>query len=59
MLVEARNRRGQLTGKSRGNTTVGFEGSDALIGELIPVRVTRVTGTTMIGETANRAVPAR
>jgi tRNA-2-methylthio-N6-dimethylallyladenosine synthase len=59
VLVEERNRRGQLTGKSRGNTTVVLEGPDALIGELIPVRVTRVTGTTMIGETAARSVPAR
>jgi tRNA-2-methylthio-N6-dimethylallyladenosine synthase len=59
VLVEERNRRGQLTGKSRGNTTVVLEGPDALIGELIPVRVTRVTGTTMIGETAGRAAAAR
>ncbi|HEY7140150.1 MAG TPA: MiaB/RimO family radical SAM methylthiotransferase [Methylomirabilota bacterium] len=59
VLVEERNRRGQLTGKSRGNTTVVLEGPDALIGELVPVRVTRVTGTTMIGETADRSVPAR
>ena len=52
VLVEERNRRGQLTGKSRGNTTVVLEGPDALIGELVTVRVTRVTGTTMIGELA-------
>jgi tRNA-2-methylthio-N6-dimethylallyladenosine synthase len=59
VLVEERNRRGQLTGKSRGNTTVVFEGPDALIGELVGVRVTRVTGTTMIGERAASARPAR
>jgi tRNA-2-methylthio-N6-dimethylallyladenosine synthase len=59
VLVEERNRRGQLTGKSRGNTTVVLEGPDALIGELIGVRVARVTDTTMIGETAGRAAPAR
>ena len=29
VLVEERNRRGQLAGKSRGNTTVVFEGPDA------------------------------
>jgi tRNA-2-methylthio-N6-dimethylallyladenosine synthase len=57
VLVEERNRRGQLTGKSRGNTTVVFEGPDSLIGELVGVRVTRVTGTTMIGDVASR-VPA-
>ena len=52
VLVEERNRRGQLTGKSRRNTTVVLDGPDALIGELIGVRVVRVTGTTMIGELA-------
>jgi tRNA-2-methylthio-N6-dimethylallyladenosine synthase len=50
VLVEERNRRGQLTGKNRGNTTVVFDGPDALVGELVTVRVGRVTGTTMIGE---------
>jgi tRNA-2-methylthio-N6-dimethylallyladenosine synthase len=59
VLVEERNRRGQLTGKNRGNTTVVLEGPDALIGELVPVRVTRVTGTTMIGELTDRAPLAR
>jgi tRNA-2-methylthio-N6-dimethylallyladenosine synthase len=59
VLVEARNRRGQLTGKNRGNTTVVLEGPDAFIGELVPVRVIRVTGTTMIGERADRAALAR
>jgi tRNA-2-methylthio-N6-dimethylallyladenosine synthase len=53
VLVEERNRRGQLTGKSRGNTTVVIEGPDTLIGELVAARVTRVTGTTMIGELAD------
>ena len=59
VLVEERNRRGQLSGKSRGNTTVVVEGPDVLIGELIGVRVTRVTETTMIGELAGRAALAR
>ena len=59
VLVEERNRRGQLTGKSRGNTTVVFDGPDSLIGELALVHVTRVTGTTMIGEPADRAALAR
>ena len=37
VLIEERNRRGQLTGKSRGNTTVVLEGSDALLAEeLVP-----------------------
>ena len=59
VLIEERNRRGQLTGKSRGNTTVVLEGPDALIGEMVPVRVTRVTGTTMIGEPADHAALTR
>jgi tRNA-2-methylthio-N6-dimethylallyladenosine synthase len=59
VLVEKRNRRSQLTGKSRGNTTVVFDGPDSLIGELALVRVARVTGTTMIGEPADRAALAR
>jgi tRNA-2-methylthio-N6-dimethylallyladenosine synthase len=59
VLVEERNRRGQLTGKSRGNTTVVFEGPDILIGKLVGVRVTRVTGTTMIGELPVGAAPAQ
>src|SRR5262249_56831464 len=58
VLVEERNRRGQLTGKSRGNTTVVLEGPDTLIGELVGVCVARVTGTTMIGEPAGRAASA-
>ena len=59
VLVEERNRRSQLTGKSRSNTTVVLEGPDALIGKLVGVRVVRVTGTTMIGELAGRAAPPR
>jgi tRNA-2-methylthio-N6-dimethylallyladenosine synthase len=59
VLVEERNRRGQLTGKSRTNTTVVLEGPDALIGQLIGVHVHRVTGTTMIGELADRSASAR
>jgi tRNA-2-methylthio-N6-dimethylallyladenosine synthase len=54
VLVEERNRRGQLTGKNRRNTTVVFGGPDALVGELVTVRVSRVTGTTMLGELTAR-----
>jgi tRNA A37 methylthiotransferase MiaB len=59
VLVEERNRRGQLTGKARRNTTAVVEGPDALIGELVLVRVTRVTDTTFVGDLADRAQPAR
>jgi tRNA-2-methylthio-N6-dimethylallyladenosine synthase len=49
MLVEGRNRRGQLTGHTRANATVVCDGPDDWIGELVPVRVTRATPTTLIG----------
>jgi tRNA-2-methylthio-N6-dimethylallyladenosine synthase len=55
VLVEERNRRGQLTGKTRRNTTVVVEGPDALIGELVHARVARVTDTTLIGDVVDRA----
>jgi tRNA-2-methylthio-N6-dimethylallyladenosine synthase len=55
VLIEERNRRGQLTGKTRRNTTLVVDGPDALIGELITARVARVTDTTLIGDLVNRA----
>jgi tRNA-2-methylthio-N6-dimethylallyladenosine synthase len=58
VLVEERNRRGQLTGKSRRNTTVVLDGPDTLIGELAAVRVGHVTATTLIGELAEHAAAA-
>ena len=58
ILVEERNRRGQLTGKSRRNTTVVLDGPDSLIGELVSVRVGRVTATTLIGDLVEHAAPA-
>jgi tRNA-2-methylthio-N6-dimethylallyladenosine synthase len=59
VLVEERNRRGQLTGKTRRNTTVVVEGPDVLIGKLIVARVARVTDTTLIGELLDGAPTAR
>jgi tRNA-2-methylthio-N6-dimethylallyladenosine synthase len=49
VLIEERNRRGQLTGHTRGNATVVCDGPDACIGELATVRVERATATTLIG----------
>ena len=49
VLVETRNRRGQWSGHSRGNTTVVFEGPDGYLGELVRVSVASTTGTTLIG----------
>jgi tRNA-2-methylthio-N6-dimethylallyladenosine synthase len=50
VLIEGRNRRGQLTGHTRTNTVAVCDGPDELIGELVPLRVRRVTGTTLIGD---------
>jgi tRNA-2-methylthio-N6-dimethylallyladenosine synthase len=55
VLVEERNRRGQLTGKTRRNITLVVDGPDGLIGELIVASVARVTDTTMIGDLRDRA----
>jgi tRNA-2-methylthio-N6-dimethylallyladenosine synthase len=49
VLVEERNRRGQLAGHTRTNVNAVCEGPDSRIGELVPVRVERVTATTLIG----------
>lgn len=52
VLIEERNRRGQLAGHTRGHVTVVCDGPDACIGELVMVRIERVTPTTMIGRLA-------
>jgi tRNA-2-methylthio-N6-dimethylallyladenosine synthase len=49
LLVEERNRRGQLAGHTRTNVNVVCDGPDGLIGELVGVRVERATPTTLIG----------
>jgi tRNA-2-methylthio-N6-dimethylallyladenosine synthase len=49
VLVESRNRRGQWSGHTRGNTTVVFDGPDGYLGELVRVSVASATGTTLIG----------
>ena len=49
VLVEGRNRRGQLSGHTRGSATVVCDGPDAAIGDLAMVRVERVTATTLAG----------
>jgi tRNA-2-methylthio-N6-dimethylallyladenosine synthase len=52
VLVEERNRRGQLAGHTRQNVNVVCDGPDSAIGELVSVRVERVTPTTLIGRLA-------
>lgn len=50
VLIEQRNRRGQLSGRTRTNVNVVSDGPDACIGELVRLRVERATATTLIGE---------
>ncbi|MGH7322534.1 MAG: MiaB/RimO family radical SAM methylthiotransferase [Candidatus Rokuibacteriota bacterium] len=50
VLLEERNRRGQLAGHTRGNLNVVCDGPDARIGELALVRVRETTATTLISE---------
>jgi tRNA-2-methylthio-N6-dimethylallyladenosine synthase len=53
VLIERRNARGQLAGRTRGNVSVVCrEGNESLIGGLVPVRVERMTATTLIGSVA-------
>jgi tRNA-2-methylthio-N6-dimethylallyladenosine synthase len=49
VLVEERNRRGQLAGHTRQNVNVVCPGPDAAIGQLVAVQVERATPTTLIG----------
>ncbi|MBI4011413.1 MAG: tRNA (N6-isopentenyl adenosine(37)-C2)-methylthiotransferase MiaB [Candidatus Rokubacteria bacterium] len=50
VLVEERNRRGQLAGHTRTNVNVVCDGPDSALGELVGVRVERATATTLIGK---------
>jgi tRNA-2-methylthio-N6-dimethylallyladenosine synthase len=50
VLIEERNRRGQLAGHTRGHLNVVCDGHEACIGELVTVRVKMATATTLIGE---------
>ncbi len=52
VLVEERNRRGQLAGHTRQNASVVCDGPDSAVGRLVGVRVERVTATTLIGRLA-------
>ena len=40
----------RLTGRTRGNKIVIFEGDERLIGQIFPVRVTRTSGFCLYGE---------
>ena len=51
VLVEGPDRTGmRLTGRTRGNRTVVFEGDPSLAGSLVRVRITRTSVSTLYGE---------
>jgi tRNA-2-methylthio-N6-dimethylallyladenosine synthase len=50
VLIEERNRRGQLAGHTRGHVNAVCDGPDAYLGELVAVRVQRITATTLIAD---------
>jgi tRNA-2-methylthio-N6-dimethylallyladenosine synthase len=51
ILVEGRSQKAgrRMTGRTRGNHIVVFDGDDALRGRLLPVRIERATVTTLYG----------
>jgi tRNA-2-methylthio-N6-dimethylallyladenosine synthase len=50
VLVEGPDKMGlRFTGRTRGNRVVHFPGSDELIGQLVPVRVERVSVSSLVG----------
>jgi len=53
VLVEGRDKRGRrFTGRTRGNRVVHFDATDRLIGELVPVRIERVSTAVLYGSLA-------
>ena len=53
VLVEGPARRGEaFTGKTRGFRTTIFEADDRLIGQLVPLKITRATVSSIYGELA-------
>jgi tRNA-2-methylthio-N6-dimethylallyladenosine synthase len=53
VLVEGRDKKGiRFTGRTRGNRVVHFDAADRLIGQLVPVTITRSTSSVLYGELA-------
>jgi tRNA-2-methylthio-N6-dimethylallyladenosine synthase len=53
VLVEGRDKKGiRFTGRTRGNRVVHFDADDRLIGQLVPVTITRSTSSVLYGELA-------
>jgi tRNA-2-methylthio-N6-dimethylallyladenosine synthase len=59
VLVEGRDQRGRrYMGRTRGNRIVHFDASDRLIGELVPVKIERVSTAVLYGSLALAGVPS-
>ncbi len=59
VLVEGLSRKGtRYMGRNRGNRIVHFEASDRLVGELVPVRIERVTASSLYGSLVLAGVEA-
>ncbi len=57
VLVEGRDRKGRrYTGRTRGNRIVHFDASERLIGQLVPVKIERVSTAVLYGELALEGV---
>jgi len=57
VLVEGRDKKGRrYTGRTRGNRIVHFDASERLIGQLVPVRIDRVSTAVLYGELALNGV---
>jgi tRNA-2-methylthio-N6-dimethylallyladenosine synthase len=53
VLVEGRDKKGiRFMGRTRGNRIVHFEADDRLIGQLVPVSITRTTPSVLYGDLA-------
>jgi len=51
VLVEGRDKKGiRFTGRTRGNRVVHFDADDRLVGQLVPVTITRSTSSVLYGE---------
>ena len=59
VLVEGPDRKGSgFMGRTRGNRVVHFPAAERLVGELVPVRITRATTAVLYGDLALAGVGA-
>jgi tRNA-2-methylthio-N6-dimethylallyladenosine synthase len=59
VLVEGRDKSGaRFTGRTRGNRVCVFDADPRLVGELVPLRVTRASVSTLYGELVLAGIPS-